>query len=327
MPSKILVADDSPTIRNIAQSLLRKHGYEVLSAVDGVEALRIAKASRPDLVFLDDSMPVMDGGQVLKELRHDPDLKDIPVVMLLSRDEAETKQRFEQMGTGFFIAKPLNPVQFLDQVEKLLTKQKASFSREEKLKPEGILTGDLGKPDTLEHVEITLPEGEEKSDDDLDIVENSDLMKDAASLSRADEEAAHGFEWFLDELKKETRAKASGAKDAKAKPDFPEHGAPDKTERQRDESEAGKPSEDERNFDEFVKELKYDQAQENGEKAPQVERSVIENMSPSHLDQLVLGLTQRIPRRVAQEVAEMVTPELLERIVREELARIRKHST
>ncbi len=152
-------------------------------------------------------------------------------------------------------------------------------------------------------------------------------MKDAASLAGPDGDAAHGFEWFLDELKKETRTKAPATKDSEVKPGLSEHKTPDKMEQHQGEGQTGETHEDEQSFDEFVKELKYDQAQTNDGKAPQMERSVIENMNPSDLDQLISGLTERIPRRVAQEVAEMVTPELLERIIREEVARIRKHST
>jgi len=328
MAHKILVADDSPTIRNVAQSLLRKHGYEVLSAQDGAEALRVARSGRPDIVFLGDSMPVMEGEQVLKELKHDPELKDVPVIMLLSRDQADTRQRLKQLGTDSFIAKPLNPAQILTQAERLLSQRKLRPSAEARPDHGSIAPEVFARTDRVEHVEVTLPGGEEKPGGILDFVANSDLVKSGdSSLIASDEDAAHGFEWFLDELKRETHDKKASAPAAEVKTtpeerEIPKASVPPGKDNQSQETDDG-----EQGFEEFVKELKYNEGQPDDGQAPRVERSIIEGMSPSHFDQLISSLTERIPRRVAREVAEMVTPELLERIVREELARMRRDSS
>jgi CheY-like chemotaxis protein len=327
MSHKILIADDSPTLRNVAESLLRKHGYEVFSAKDGEEALRLAKNHRPDVAFLDDSMRVLNGEQVLKEFKQEKDLKDVPVVILLSRDETERRQRLKQNGTRSFIAKPLNPAQILERAAELLSEQKIQSSAQERIKPVGLPIDDPGRPDRVEQVEVTLPGGDERSDENLDIVTNKDLMQSTdPSLTGSDESGAHGFEWFLDELKKEanhgeTVSPGTGSKSVSSEPALPAEAGEHEDGGRGHEIEEGEPG-----FDELISELKYDQAEGNDGERQQMERSVIENMSPSHLDRLVSDLTARIPLRVAQEVAETVTPELLERLIREELARVRKHS-
>lgn len=327
MSRKILIADGSPTIRNVAESLLKKHGYEVFSAKDGVEALRLAKTHRPDIAFLDDSMPVLNGEQVLKEFRQEKNLEDVPVVMLLSRDEADRRRQLKQSGTDSFIAKPLNPAQIINHVEKVLS-EKRVLSSADRSKPVGLPTEDIGNPDRVEQAEVTLPGSDEESGEGLDIVTNGDLMQSTdPSLAGSSENAAHGFEWFLDELKKEAAHEEPKVPLAGDKPGPNEQGMPTQTKRREDEGQTPEINDSEPGFEEFVRELKYDQGDAGDGKGPRVERSVIENMSPPHLDQLVSNLAERIPRRVAREVAEMVTPELLERIIREELARIRKHST
>jgi twitching motility two-component system response regulator PilH len=325
MASKILVADASPTLRNIARSLLSKHGYEVLSAQDGAEALQVARSGRPDVMFLDESLPVMDGEQVLKELKHDRTLKDVPVVVLLTKEQPDRKRQFQRMGTDSFLAKPLNPAQILAQAERCLSQLKPMLSGEVKSDSVNVDQRDPAKSDRVEQVEVTLPgTTEEKPPGDLDIVTNSDLVKSGdSSLIGADESAAHGFEWFLDELKRETHEKPPAA------PKLPsEEHQTSKAPVQHDQRNDAVEAEDAgAGFDEFVKELKYDEQGPEEGQAPRVEFSVLEGMGPSDFNALISSLTERIPLRVAQEVAEMVTPELLERIIREELIRMRKGSS
>ncbi|HEU4436998.1 MAG TPA: response regulator, partial [candidate division Zixibacteria bacterium] len=85
---KVLVADDSATIRGVAESLLRHNGYEVISTADGVKALAIAKSQNPDLIFLDHAMPGKEGLAVCRELKADSHTRNIPVIMLLGASEA-----------------------------------------------------------------------------------------------------------------------------------------------------------------------------------------------------------------------------------------------
>jgi two-component system response regulator VicR len=67
MSKKILVADDSPTVRKVTESLLKKQGYEVLCAEDGASALSLAKTNKPDLIFLDDSLSILDSLSVCED--------------------------------------------------------------------------------------------------------------------------------------------------------------------------------------------------------------------------------------------------------------------
>ncbi len=328
MASKILVADSSPTLRNIAQSLLSKHGYEVLSAQDGAEALRVARSGRPDVVFLDESLPLMDGEQVLKELKRDRDLKSVPVVVLLTHDQADRRKRFQEMGGDGFIVKPLDPAQILAQAERCLSQLKPVLSGQVKPDSVDIQAQISAKPDRVEQVEVTLPGTEERPGGDLDIVTNSDLVRSGdPSLIGADESAAHGFEWFLDELKRETHDKQPAAPAREAKPASEEQETPKAQAQPGRRSRAAEAEDAGPGFDEFVKELKYDEQQPEEGQVPRVERSVIEGMGPSDFNALISSLTERIPQRVAHEVAEMITPELLERIIREELARMGKGSS
>ena len=85
--STILVIDDDPNIRNLASRYLHKEGFSVETAANGKEGLEIAKAIKPQVITLDVMMPVMDGWATLKQIKSDPELKDIPVAMLTQLDE------------------------------------------------------------------------------------------------------------------------------------------------------------------------------------------------------------------------------------------------
>ena len=90
---KILVADDSPTIRKVAESLLKKQGYEVFCAEDGASALGMAKTNKPDLIFWDDSLPILNGHGVCEELKGNKELKDTPLIILLTKDEVKKEEK------------------------------------------------------------------------------------------------------------------------------------------------------------------------------------------------------------------------------------------
>jgi CheY-like chemotaxis protein len=79
---KILIADDDPQILTMISQRLRRRGYEVAEAENGPKALEQARAVKPDVIVLDVLMPGMSGWEVARTLRHDPDLKDIPIIVL-----------------------------------------------------------------------------------------------------------------------------------------------------------------------------------------------------------------------------------------------------
>lgn len=328
MSGKILLADDSPTVRNVTESLLKKRGYEVLLADDGDKALSAAKAEKPDVIFLDDRVPPMNGEQVLKEIRQSKGLKNVPVVMLLCDDDSDRREQLKQMGTDAFITKPFSPGTILEHVERLLSQQEASSIRKERSKDQDVSSGKIGTPDETEQQGPPHPEEDKNSEDALNIVQTSDLMEGLdPSMPPSEEDPAHGFEWFLHELKKETHEEKKEIRHGQKKPSRPN----DKISRQGDEhteeSKTREVDEDAKGFDEFVKDLKWDMKDTGTAETPCVERSVIEDMSPSQFDRLISELKEKISRRVAEEVTKKVSLEFLENVIREEIAKVRRQSS
>lgn len=103
---KVLIADDSPTVRLMAAARLRADGYEVLEAADGEEALRIVQSEDLDLLVLDKVMPGLDGFEVIRALSRDPRVRAVPIVMLTEHtDEADVLSRLGP-GVREYMPKP-----------------------------------------------------------------------------------------------------------------------------------------------------------------------------------------------------------------------------
>jgi twitching motility two-component system response regulator PilG len=117
---KILVVDDSPTVRKLISGKLEKCGHEVVCAVDGVDALEKIKDLNPDLVLLDITMPRMDGYQVCKMIRSNESTRDVPVVMISGKDGFFDKVRGRMAGTSGYITKPFGPETLMKTVETYL---------------------------------------------------------------------------------------------------------------------------------------------------------------------------------------------------------------
>src|SRR5512143_379348 len=99
MPAKkILVVDDEMHILRIVKYKLESAGYEVLTALDGAEALTIAREDGPSLIFLDIMMPGMSGYEVCKELKDDPKTKDIIIIMLTAKGQEADKIKGLEVG-------------------------------------------------------------------------------------------------------------------------------------------------------------------------------------------------------------------------------------
>lgn len=117
---KILVVDDSPTIRKLISGKLEKSGHEVFCSADGVEAIERLQSLKPDLILLDITMPRMDGYQVCKMIRSNDATKDIPVVMISGKDGFFDKVRGRMAGTSGYITKPFGPETLMKVVEGFL---------------------------------------------------------------------------------------------------------------------------------------------------------------------------------------------------------------
>jgi twitching motility two-component system response regulator PilG len=103
---KVMVIDDSKTIRRSAESLLKKEGCEVITAVDGFEALAKITANNPDLIFVDIMMPRLDGYQTCALIKHNKIYKNTPVIMLSSKDTIFDRARGRIVGSDEYLTKP-----------------------------------------------------------------------------------------------------------------------------------------------------------------------------------------------------------------------------
>ncbi len=106
----LLVVDDNEMNRDMLGRRLQRQGYRVTMAVDGRQALEIIRAETFDLVLLDIMLPVMNGYEVLEELRADQALSQIPVIITTALDESDGKAKCLELGAEDYLTKPFNPV-------------------------------------------------------------------------------------------------------------------------------------------------------------------------------------------------------------------------
>jgi CheY-like chemotaxis protein len=114
-PPFVLVVEDDPSVRGLLQTLLTAEGYEVGTASDGLAGLVKASAQHPSLILLDLMMPDLGGIRVLEEMRGDPQLRDIPVVVVTGKVDAVPGLR-EVLGEANVFAKPFAVAELLDRV-------------------------------------------------------------------------------------------------------------------------------------------------------------------------------------------------------------------
>jgi len=114
---KVLVIDDSNTIRRSADIFLKQGGYQVLLAEDGFDALAKVNDLRPDLVFCDILMPRLDGYQTCAIIKRNPQFSAVPVIMLSSKDGLFDKARGRMVGAEAYLTKPFTKDQLLQAVE------------------------------------------------------------------------------------------------------------------------------------------------------------------------------------------------------------------
>ncbi len=117
---KVLVVDDSESIVNLISIKLSNEGYEVVKAYDGEEALDKAKIERPDLILLDVMMPKIDGKEVCRRLKADPEFSSTPIVMLTAVGEFEEQLKGLELGADEYLTKPFDPGQLAKVVKYLL---------------------------------------------------------------------------------------------------------------------------------------------------------------------------------------------------------------
>ena len=113
----ILVVDDSATIRRSAETMLSNEGYQVVTAENGFEALSKITRHRPSMVFVDIMMPRLDGYQTTAIIKNNPEFRDIPVVMLTSKDGLFDRARGRVVGSDQYLTKPFTREELLVAVK------------------------------------------------------------------------------------------------------------------------------------------------------------------------------------------------------------------
>lgn len=115
----ILVVDDSVTVRKYTSRMLRSKGYRALRARDGLEAIEQMQKQVPDLVLLDIEMPNMDGFEVASQMKHDEQLKGVPIIMISSRSGKKYKQKAQSLGIQYFLNKPYDNQELLALIKEI----------------------------------------------------------------------------------------------------------------------------------------------------------------------------------------------------------------
>ncbi|HEY6839174.1 MAG TPA: response regulator [Geobacteraceae bacterium] len=120
---RILVVEDEESLLMLERILLSSKGYSVTGVMDGKAALEEIAANRPDLVILDIMLPEMDGFEVCKQIKADPQTSGIPVVMLTAKKSNQDVTRGMQVGADAYITKPFKSAKVIEVIEGLLGKQ------------------------------------------------------------------------------------------------------------------------------------------------------------------------------------------------------------
>ena len=115
-PLLVLVVDDSVTVRKVTSRLLERHGMNVLTAKDGVDAMLLLKERVPDVMLLDIEMPRMDGFEVLGHVRADEQLKELPIIMITSRSGQKHRDRAMGLGVNEYLSKPYQESTLLESI-------------------------------------------------------------------------------------------------------------------------------------------------------------------------------------------------------------------
>ena len=123
MPEKILIVDDDVDTLRMVGLLLQRQGYQIVAASSGNQALLMAKSEKPDLILLDIMMPGMDGYEVTRQLRKNPETSKVPVVMFTAKSQLEDRVTGFEVGADDFLTKPTQPRELLTHVQDLLARK------------------------------------------------------------------------------------------------------------------------------------------------------------------------------------------------------------
>jgi len=123
MGKRILVVEDDPGAIRLVSYTLEQEGYEVITALNGLEGLKKARADKPDLLILDVMLPGLDGFEVCRRLRADDETAGLPILMLSAKAQEIDKTTGLKIGADDYLAKPADPADILDRVSNLLARK------------------------------------------------------------------------------------------------------------------------------------------------------------------------------------------------------------
>ena len=120
---KILIVDDQSEIRELVEVTLRLEDYQIFQAKNGDEAIKLARAEKPDLVIMDVMMPGgMDGLEATRVLKNDPETKDCQIIMLTGKVQPDDQEKGFKAGADDFFPKPFSPLDLIKKVEEVLVR-------------------------------------------------------------------------------------------------------------------------------------------------------------------------------------------------------------
>lgn len=333
MGKKILVVEDSPTVRKMVESALKREEYKVLCAEDQTSALGIAETNQPDLIFLDHSPPILDGLRLCAEFKQNDKLKNIPVIMLLDKPQMKKEKELRQAGADAFMVKPFNPKDILGKVREFLDSENIDLKHQMQkgLKDELSQTDKKPSVDKTE-VSFSSSEKEEKTDGSLDIIETSDFLESLETGS-PDTNEPHGFDWFVSELKRETEeakqvdlGSKRGSKERLKSVEI----SPSAHEKLKEKIKIEKKTkgyqvdEDQNGYENFLDELKTKSEKFVESIGMDGEKPLDQKISPLNYDKIIKDLIENISTKIAQEVAKKLGPEILKQLLRDEVKKLSK---
>lgn len=118
---KIIIVDDEADILRLTLLRLEKYGFDVITAVNGVDAIDKIQKEMPDVVLLDMAMPLLTGDEVCRRLKNNKELKHIPIILFTASSNTMTEMRARLLGADDFIVKPFDPNALISKIEGVLT--------------------------------------------------------------------------------------------------------------------------------------------------------------------------------------------------------------
>jgi len=130
MDATILVVDDEAPILALLRYNLDKAGFRVVEATDGQEAINMIREQKPDLMVLDWMLPSLSGIEVCRQVRRDPEVRNLPIIMLTARGEEQDRVRGLEVGADDYLPKPFSPAELLARIRAVLRRIRPALSEE-----------------------------------------------------------------------------------------------------------------------------------------------------------------------------------------------------